>query len=75
MKTRYNISLDPENVEKIRPILKKQGMTLSGYIDNVIEVASKNYRKNHLPLNPLKMDMEHFIKAMNQAVKLTKMQS
>jgi len=72
MKSRYNLSLNPENVARIRPILKKQGMTLSGYLNDVIEVASKNYRKNHMPLNPLKMDVDHFIKAINTAEKLSR---
>ena len=69
-KSRHNLTLNSENLKKLQKILEYQGMSLSSYVDAVIEEALRRYRKNHLPLAPAKMDLEHLQKTINRAVKL-----
>ncbi len=69
-KSRHNLTLNSENLKKLQKILEYQGMSLSSYVDAVIEEALRRYRKNHLPLAPAKIDLEHLQKIINRAVKL-----
>ena len=69
-KSRHNLTLNSENVKRLQKILEHQGMSLSSYVDEVIEEALRRYRKNHLPLAPAQMDLKHLQKTINRAVKL-----
>lgn len=69
-KSRHNLTLNSENLKKLQKILEYQGMSLSSYVDAVIEEALRRYRKNHLPLAPEKMDLKHLQKTIHRAVKL-----
>jgi len=69
-KGRHNLTLNSENVKRLQKILEYQGMSLSSYVDSVIdEEALRRYRKNHLPLAPAEMDLKHLQKTINRAVK------
>ena len=70
-----NMTLQPENVKKIKIILADQGLTLSSYVDAVIEDALRRYKKNRLPLAPEKMDLGHITKTFNKALKFAEKHS
>jgi hypothetical protein len=65
----HNLTLEPENVKKIKKILDDQGTTLSAYVDEVIEDALRRYKKNRLPLAPASINLRNFQKTINKAVK------
>jgi len=70
-KSRHNLTLNFENVKRLQKILANQGVSLSSYVDEVIEEALRRYRRNHLPLAPAIMDLRHLQKTINRAVKLS----
>ena len=74
-KPAVNMTLQPENVKKIKVILQSQGMTLSAYVDSVIEDSLRRYKKNHLPLAPAAMDLGHFQRTVDRAIKIAKKHS
>jgi len=71
-KSRHNLTLTSENVKRLQKILEQQGLSLSSYVDEVIEEALRRYRRNHLPLAPAIMDLTHLQKTIDRAVKLMK---
>lgn len=76
MRKTYNVSLNKKIVETVKPLLRKRGMTFSGYIDQALETYIQTEEAARLPEDVSKITLleavqsiQRVMKAMNKDLK------
>jgi hypothetical protein len=69
MKKKYNLVLESESVEKLQGILAKGSITLSGFVNTMVEEAVDSMEKADLPEKIEDMSLGEFLEVVGKIMK------
>jgi len=72
MKKNYQVSLDEEKVELIKPWLEKKGVSFSGFLNASVDQMASAIIEMNLPEDVSSMKLGDFMKAFSRLMKVMK---
>ena len=72
MKKNYQVSLDEEKVELIKPWLEKKGISFSGFLNASVDQMAVAIIDMNLPEDVSSMKLGDFMKAFSRLMKVMK---
>lgn len=72
MKKNYQVSLDEEKVDLIKPWLEKKGISFSGFLNASVDEMAVAIIDMNLPEDVSKMKLGDFMKAFSRLMKVMK---
>ena len=66
---RYNVYLDEDAVDFVRPFLEKKGLSFSGFLDQTVKEYAAAIKTMNVPEDVSKMTVGDFLGMFNRMVK------